>query len=125
MSQVIDEAAGEVFLSLVIPVFNEEESLPHLWAKIHEVLAVEDWAWEVVFIDDGSTDGSFAALAVLAEQFEEVRALRFRRNHRKAAALAAEVVRPARRAIQALVPKMPAIRPGSERSTSNSSQWRP
>ena len=89
MSQVIDEAAGEVFLSLVIPVFNEEESLPHLWAKIHEVLAVEDWAWEVVFIDDGSTDGSFAALAVLAEQFEEVRALRFRRNHRKAAALAA------------------------------------
>ena len=89
MSQARDEAAGEIFLSLVIPVFNEEESLPHLWRKINDVLADENWAWEIVFIDDGSTDGSFAALAELAAPFSQVRALRFRRNYRKAAALAA------------------------------------
>ena len=89
MSQAKDEAVGEVFLSLVIPVFNEEESLPHLCAKIYEVLAAEAWAWEVVFIDDGSTDASFAALGELAAQYPQIRALRFRRNYRKAAALAA------------------------------------
>ena len=88
MSEARDEAE-EIFLSLVIPVFNEEESLPHLWTKIHDVLAAEDWAWEVVFIDDGSTDASFAALAELAARFPQIRALRFRRNYRKAAALAA------------------------------------
>lgn len=89
MSQARAAAAGEVFLSLVIPVFNEEESLPHLWAKIHAVLASEDWAWEVIFVDDGSTDASFAALGKLAGEYPQVRAVRFRRNYRKAAALAA------------------------------------
>ena len=89
MSQARAAAAGEVFLSLVIPVFNEEESLPHLWAKIHAVLAAEDWAWEAIFVDDGSTDASFAALGKLAEEYPQVRAVRFRRNYRKAAALAA------------------------------------
>ena len=89
MSQARDEMAGNVFLSLVVPVFNEEESLPHLWTKIHRVLAAEDRAWEVVFIDDGSTDDSFAVLAKLAGEFPQVNALRFRRNYRKAAALAA------------------------------------
>ena len=66
MSQTKDEVAGNIFLSLVVPVFNEEESLPHLWTKIHRVLVAEDRAWEVVFIDDGSTDDSFAVLAKLA-----------------------------------------------------------
>ena len=89
MSQARDEMAGNIFLSLVVPVFNEEESLPHLWTKIHRVLGAEDRAWEVVFIDDGSTDDSFAVLAKLAGEFPQVNALRFRRNYRKAAALAA------------------------------------
>jgi len=89
MSQARDEVAGDIFLSLVVPVFNEEESLPHLWTKIHRVLAAEGRAWEVVFIDDGSTDASFDVLAKLAREFPQVNALRFRRNYRKAAALAA------------------------------------
>ena len=88
MNQASAVAAGEIYLSLVIPVFNEEESLPHLWAKLAEVLAGSDWAWEVIFIDDGSTDASFAVLGELAAQHAEIRALRFRRNYRKAAALA-------------------------------------
>ena len=88
MNQASAVAAGEIYLSLVIPVFNEEESLPHLWAKLVEVLAGADWAWEVIFIDDGSTDASFAVLGELAAQHVEIRAVRFRRNYRKAAALA-------------------------------------
>mgnify|MGYP002816415389 FL=1 len=88
MNQASAVAAGEIYLSLVIPVFNEEESLPHLWAKLAEVLAGADWAWEVIFIDDGSTDASFAVLGELAAQHAEIRAVRFRRNYRKAAALA-------------------------------------
>ena len=81
-------ATGEIYLSLVIPVFNEEESLPHLWAKLSEVLAGQDWAWEAIFIDDGSTDASFAVLGELAAEHAEIRVMRFRRNYRKAAALA-------------------------------------
>ena len=88
MNQASAVAAGEIYLSLVIPVFNEEESLPHLWAKLSEVLAGADWAWEVIFIDDGSTDASFAVLGELAAKHAEIRAVRFRRNYRKAAALA-------------------------------------
>ena len=83
------EATGEVFLSLVIPVFNEEESLPHLWVQIDHALANAEWAWEAIFVDDGSTDASFAVLEELAQQHPQVCALRFRRNYRKAAALAA------------------------------------
>ena len=88
MNQASAVAAGEIYLSLVIPVFNEEESLPHLWPKLSEVLTGADWAWEVIFIDDGSTDASFAVLGELAAQHAEIRAVRFRRNYRKAAALA-------------------------------------
>ena len=88
MNQASAVAAGEIYLSLVIPVFNEEESLPHLWTKLAEVLVGADWAWEVIFIDDGSTDASFAVLGELAAQHAEIRAVRFRRNYRKAAALA-------------------------------------
>ena len=88
MNQASAVAAGEIYLSLVIPVFNEEESLPHLWTKLSEVLTGADWAWEVIFIDDGSTDASFAVLGELAAKHAEIRAVRFRRNYRKAAALA-------------------------------------
>jgi len=49
----------EVFLSVVIPVFNEEESLPPLCEKIHAVLEELDREYEVIFVDDGSTDRSF------------------------------------------------------------------
>ena len=83
------ETAEEIFLSLVLPVFNEEESLPHLWVQIDRALATAEWAWEAIFVDDGSTDGSFAVLGELAKQHPQVCALRFRRNYRKAAALAA------------------------------------
>ncbi len=78
----------EVFLSVVIPVFNEEESLPPLCEKIHAVLEELDREYEVIFVDDGSTDRSFEVMRELRDVYPAIRAVRFRRNYRKAAALA-------------------------------------
>ncbi len=78
----------EVFLSVVIPVFNEEESLPPLCEKLHAVLDALGASYEVIFVDDGSTDDSFAVMRQLRQEYAQIRAVRFRRNYRKAAALA-------------------------------------
>jgi dolichol-phosphate mannosyltransferase len=76
-------------VSLVIPVFNERESLPALYAEITEVAEANRLRLEVVFVDDGSTDGSWDVVADLAARHRRVRGVRFRRNFGKAAALAA------------------------------------
>ena len=76
-------------LSVVIPVYNEEESLPHLCAKLLPVLDRLPFGAEVIFVDDGSTDRSFAVIESLHQGDPRIRAVGFRRNHRKAAALAA------------------------------------
>jgi dolichol-phosphate mannosyltransferase len=75
-------------VSLVIPVLNERESLTPLVAEIREVAAANGLQIEVVFIDDGSTDGSWSLIAELAAD-PRIRGIRFRRNFGKAAALAA------------------------------------
>lgn len=74
-------------VSLVIPVFNEQESLAPLFAEIREVATANNLRLEVVFVDDGSTDGSWGVIADLATKSPEVRGIRFRRNFGKAAAL--------------------------------------
>lgn len=79
---------GEVDLSVVVPVFNEAESLPLLCEQLAAALGELGRTFEVVFVDDGSTDDSFAVLRDLAGRWPWVRAARFRRNYRKAAALA-------------------------------------
>ncbi|QDU21571.1 glycosyltransferase family 2 protein [Urbifossiella limnaea] len=76
-------------LSLVVPVLNERESLGPLHAEISEVAATLGRPVEVIFIDDGSTDGSWGIVLKLAEVDPRVRGIRFRRNFGKAAALAA------------------------------------
>jgi glycosyltransferase involved in cell wall biosynthesis len=76
-------------LTLVVPVFNERESLMPLHAEIAEVAAKLGRPVEVLFIDDGSTDGSWGIVLKLAEADPRVRGIRFRRNFGKAAALAA------------------------------------
>jgi glycosyltransferase involved in cell wall biosynthesis len=77
-------------LSLVVPVFNERESLADLFAEIVAVSKQSvEWRFEVVFVDDGSTDGSWQEVRNLAEADGRVRGVRFRRNFGKAAALAA------------------------------------
>lgn len=78
---------NEVFLTVIIPVFNEEESLPHLCRQLYPVLDSLENNFEVIFVDDGSTDGSFSVLKTLSTKYLGLRAIRFRRNCRKASAL--------------------------------------
>ena len=76
-------------LSIVVPVFNEAENLRPLMAEIVAALAGEAVDYEVIFIDDGSTDDSFDILRQLHQEDERVVAIRFRRNHGQTAAFAA------------------------------------
>jgi dolichol-phosphate mannosyltransferase len=74
-------------LSMVIPVYNEQESLAALLAELDEVARENSYEIEVIFIDDGSTDGSWDEIERLAGANVRVRGIRFRRNFGKAAAL--------------------------------------
>ena len=76
-------------LSVVVPVHNEERSVRHLFDELQLALDQLDPAWEVVFVDDGSTDGTFSALTRLHAKHSSVRVVRLRRNFGKAAALSA------------------------------------
>ncbi len=80
---------GRIEISLVIPVFNEEESLPELYGELGRVCPGLGKPYEIIFIDDGSTDGSFETLARLRAGDPRVRIIRFRRNFGQTAALAA------------------------------------
>ncbi len=76
-------------LSLVIPVYNEVESLPHLIAEIHESLDPTGWDYEMLFVDDGSKDGSFALLEEMAAADPRIVVVSFRRNYGQTAGFAA------------------------------------
>lgn len=76
-------------LTVVIPTFNEELSLVELHRRLTATLAALPHDYDLLFIDDGSTDGSFAVLSSLYDEDPHVRCLRFRRNCGKSAALAA------------------------------------
>lgn len=74
-------------LSVVIPVFNEEESVPELAAWVNRVCTAHGLSYEIIFVDDGSSDFSWKIISGLAAVNSEVKGLRFRRNYGKAAAL--------------------------------------
>lgn len=76
-------------LSIIVPVYNEEESLRELHREIAASCDGNDIAFEVVFIDDGSSDGSWGVIDDLSKSDERVSGIRFRRNFGKAAALTA------------------------------------
>lgn len=79
-------------LSLVIPVLNEAESLPHLHASIHEALDGRGLKWEIVYVDDGSTDESLVLLKEFADQDRDnVRVVVLRRNFGQTAAISAGI----------------------------------
>lgn len=78
-------------LSVIIPVYNEEESIPHLHTRIHAVLAEQPFSYEVLYIDDGSTDGTLQQLSRLVEKDKHVRVISFRRNFGQTAAMSAGV----------------------------------
>ena len=75
------------WLSVLVPLYNESESLPELFAQIRESLA--DGSYELLAVDDGSSDNSFAVLQELQRQDPRIRLIRFARNFGKAEALAA------------------------------------
>lgn len=77
--------------SVVVPVFNEQDSLEQLTAEIISAVSGLTDLWEVVFVDDGSTDESWARIEHLAKLYPQVSGIQFRRNFGKAAALTAGV----------------------------------
>ncbi len=74
-------------ISLVIPLLNEEESLPELQAWIDRVMQANQFTYETLFVDDGSTDNSWEVIKSLQEKYSTVRGIKFRRNYGKSAAL--------------------------------------
>lgn len=74
-------------ISIVIPLYNEEESLPELVAWITRVCGEHKYSFEVIMIDDGSKDNSWDVVRQLSGQYPEVKAIRFQRNYGKSPAL--------------------------------------
>ena len=74
-------------LSVVSPLYNEHESLPELTEWIRRVCEKEGYAYEIIYVDDGSDDGSWAVIEELAAKYPEVKGIRFQRNYGKSAAL--------------------------------------
>ncbi|MGW5643624.1 glycosyltransferase family 2 protein [Saccharopolyspora sp. NPDC003752] len=85
------EAAPEVEVSLLAPAKNEGENLPRLFAEIRDAMQQQPRSWELLVVDDGSTDDSWQVIAEQARQDPRFRGIRLRRNFGKAAALAAGV----------------------------------
>ena len=74
-------------ISVIVPLFNEAESLPELYAWIQRVMNENKFTYEVIFINDGSTDNSWKVIQDLKSKSDNVRAIRFRRNYGKSPAL--------------------------------------
>ena len=74
-------------ISVVIPLYNEDESIPELYAWIERVMTENKFSFEVIFVNDGSTDRSWDVISELAEKSEHVKGIKFRRNYGKSPAL--------------------------------------
>ena len=74
-------------ISVIVPLYNEEESLPELFAWIKRVMDENRFSYEVIFINDGSTDNSWDIIEKLGENHPEAKGIKFRRNYGKSAAL--------------------------------------
>jgi glycosyltransferase involved in cell wall biosynthesis len=80
-------------LSVVLPIYNESENIPHLYAELVPVLEAMGCSFEVIAVDDGSSDDSFQMLKDLSARDDRLRAVRFRRNFGQTAAFAAGFAR--------------------------------
>ena len=78
---------NRIQISVVIPLYNEDESLPELYAWIKRVMAENHFTHEIIFINDGSTDRSWAVIEDLASKDSCVHGIKFRRNYGKSPAL--------------------------------------
>jgi glycosyltransferase involved in cell wall biosynthesis len=82
------QSGGKPYISVIIPLLNEEESLRELHEQLKNAMVRISGNYELIFIDDGSTDNSFKVLRELRQRNNRVKAIRFRRNYGKSAALA-------------------------------------
>lgn len=74
-------------ISVVVPLFNEDESLPELAAWIERVMAANHYSYEVIMIDDGSNDNSWQVIEELSSKNDRIKGIKFQRNYGKSAAL--------------------------------------
>ena len=74
-------------ISVIIPLYNEEESLPELYDWIERVMKKNGFTFEVIFVNDGSTDRSWDVITELSKKSEQVKGIKFRRNYGKSPAL--------------------------------------
>ena len=77
----------EIQLSICIPLFNEEESIKELHDWIVKVMKNNSFSYEILFVDDGSTDESWSIIQELSNKYSEVKGIKFRRNYGKSAGL--------------------------------------
>jgi len=77
------------FLSVIVPVFNEQDNLLPLHRELTDILHAMEVSYEIIFVDDGSTDNSFEELSKIHENNENIRIIQFRRNFGQSAAFAA------------------------------------
>ncbi|HNX74424.1 MAG TPA: glycosyltransferase family 2 protein [Candidatus Rifleibacterium sp.] len=82
---------SNIFYSVAIPVYNEAESLEELVRRVDATMSGLGKPWELLLVDDGSTDGSFARLVELKQRFPAIRGLRFSKNNGQTAAMAAGI----------------------------------
>ncbi|MDD5642324.1 MAG: glycosyltransferase family 2 protein [Syntrophales bacterium] len=78
-------------ISVIIPVYNEVATIAVLYERLREVLTAIDRPWEIIFINDGSTDGSKPALDLLADKDDKVKVIHFRRNFGQTTAMMAGI----------------------------------
>lgn len=88
-AEIATETPQQVAISIVIPVYNERDSLVPLYERLKPVLDSLEQNYELIFVDDGSRDGSFQVLTTLHSNDHHVRVIRFRRNFGKTPALVA------------------------------------
>ena len=74
-------------ISVIVPLYNEDESLPELYAWIDRVMKANNFSYEVIFVNDGSTDRSWDVIRELSEKSENVKGIKVRRNYGKSPAL--------------------------------------
>src|SRR5437879_3621270 len=80
LSEKACQAATPPLVSIVTPAYNEEHNLPIFYQRLSQALASVDMDWELIVVDDHSSDGTFAAAGEIAGRDSRVRALRFSRN---------------------------------------------
>lgn len=86
---MVNKIVEKPYLSVVVPFFNENENLVRLWEKIHSALLKIAKPYEVIFVDDGSTDGTREKMRDLAREYPQLRIILFRANFGQSSAMAA------------------------------------